>query len=87
MVKTVQVRGNCKLMFSCKSERYVFETVGMASNLFEDTMFCLESHSPCMDKRAKLANQSRIVLQKMMFREKTVVGEKGLGISGDVHQF
>ena len=65
-----------ELMFSGKCERYVSKTVGMATNLFKGTMFRLKSHCSFMDKRPKEANQNRVMLQIMMFREKTVVWKK-----------
>lgn len=40
--------------------------------------FQLKSHYPFVDKRPKDPNQCRVVLQVMMFREKTVVWKKFL---------
>lgn len=88
MVRRVQVSGNCELVFSGKCERNVFKAAGMASNLFEETMFRLKSHCPFMDKRPKETNHSRVVLQIMMFREKMAVWKKllvSLAMFTDLH--
>lgn len=42
MVKRMQFRGNQQLISSGKCERYVFKTVGMASNLLKETMLSFE---------------------------------------------
>lgn len=65
-------------MLSGKCERNVFKSIGMASNLFEETVLGLKSNGPFMDKMPKESNQSRIMLQIMMSGEQKAVWKKVL---------
>lgn len=68
-------------MLSGKCKRNVFKSIGMASNLLEETVLGLKSNGPFMDKMPKESNQSRVVLQIMMSGEQKAVWKKVL-VSG-----
>ena len=64
-------------MFHCKRQQYVSKAVGMPDHTLEKAVLSFKAHAPKMNKRAKIPDQLRIVLQKMMLWNKTLL-RKGL---------